>query len=72
MKSYRYNSVETLDKNSRLELLSDFIDSHEVFAEDLMAIILAHLSQHKENYFETEMLVNGIEYKITITKEIKC
>lgn len=72
MKSYRNNSVETLDKNSRLELLSDFIDSHEVFAEDLMAIILAHLSQYKEREFITEMLVNGIEYKITIIKEIKC
>lgn len=69
MKSYRNKDIEVKDRSSRLDDLSDFIDTHEVYAEDLMAIILAHLTQYKESEFKTKMLINGITFKINITKE---
>lgn len=71
MKTYRTGDKEVKTRNERLDALSEFIDFHEVYVEDLMAIILAHLSQYRETEFKTSMLVNKTKFKITITKENK-
>lgn len=71
IKTYMNRDREIKDKNERLDDLSNYIDTHEVYAEDLIAIVLAHLSNYKQTTFKTKMLVNKIKYTITITKEIK-
>jgi hypothetical protein len=64
---------ERLKSKNRSELswenLYNFMDENEFSCLDFLAVICASLLKYKVNKFNTELMLQGVKFKISITKE---
>lgn len=51
------------------ENLYNFMDENEFSCQDFLAVICASLLKYKENNFDTEIMLQGVKFKINIIKE---
>lgn len=51
------------------ENLYNFMDENEFSCQDFLAVICASLLKYEENEFETELMLQGVKFKISITKD---
>ena len=49
--------------------LYNFMDKNEFSCQDFLAVICACLLKYKENNFNTEIMLQGVKFKINIIKE---
>lgn len=59
-----------MDKDERIDNFKQWIaDGNELTIEDMLAVIVGHLSIDKVNNFDTKLFVAGNVYNITITSD---
>lgn len=51
------------------ENLYNFMDENEFTCQDFLAVICASLLKYEENEFETELMLQSVKFKISITKD---
>jgi hypothetical protein len=45
------------------------MDENEFSCQDFLAVICASLLKYEENEFETELMLQGVKFKISIEKD---